>query len=249
MSKLKFIRKYIKYKFTKKYKEAQLSPFLYNVVEETIKNDLRYYAFDEIENLRKELLTDNSTIKVTDYGAGSKVMKSNERKIKNITKYSARDAKFGRFIFRLVNQFKPKKILEIGTSLGIGTLYIAKINSKNTIYTLEGCPKTAEKARENFTKLNAQNIDVTVGEFSKTLNPTLEKMQNIDFVIFDGNHKKEPTLSYFEQCLPYLNKNAIFVFDDIHWSDEMEEAWIKIISHPKVKTNIDLFFMGIVFLQ
>jgi len=39
------------------------------------------------------------------------------------------------------------------------------------------------------------------------------------------------------------------VFDDIHWSAEMEKAWLEIKSHPSVQYTIDIFFLGFVFFR
>ncbi|MCC7526845.1 MAG: SAM-dependent methyltransferase, partial [Chitinophagaceae bacterium] len=63
----------------------------------------------------------------------------------------------------------------------------------------------------------------------------------------DGNHRKEPTLAYFNQLMRHAGNNSLFIFDDIHWSAEMEEAWRDIQLHPAVTCSIDLFFIGIVF--
>jgi len=71
----------------------------------------------------------------------------------------------------------------------------------------------------------------------------------IDLVYFDGNHQKEPTLNYFHTCLQKAHKNSLFIFDDIHWSDGMEEAWEQIKKHDRVHLTIDLFQFGIVFFE
>ena len=69
------------------------------------------------------------------------------------------------------------------------------------------------------------------------------------FAFLDGNHRKEPTERYFRELLPYLNNDSILVFDDIHWSKEMEEAWATIIEHEAIRCSIDLFFFGIAFMR
>ena len=77
----------------------------------------------------------------------------------------------------------------------------------------------------------------------------LKEHNQLDFVFFDGNHKKKPTLSYFKQCLEVAHEDSIFIFDDIYWSTEMTEAWQEIKKHPKVTLSIDCFEMGIVFFK
>ena len=48
---------------------------------------------------------------------------------------------------------------------------------------------------------------------------------------------KQPTLNYFNQLLKISTQSTIFIFDDIHWSVEMEEAWNEIKQHPSVTLN------------
>lgn len=195
------------------------------------------------------LLGNKRTIEVKDFGAGSSVLKTNTRKVKDIVRHSAKPAKYAQLLFRLVNYFQPKTILELGTSLGISTLYLAMANSKTKVISIEGSETIATLARENFKLLNVENIELIIGNFDKVLPAQLQKINCADFVFFDGNHRKTPTLSYYEQCLHYAHNNSVFVFDDIHWSQEMEEAWQTIKQHPRVTITIDLFFMGLVFFK
>lgn len=243
--------KYIKYRLTAKHKKGYgvHSPFLYHFVSELMYGKQYFYAFDDIFDLRDDLLFSKDQIEVTDFGAGSKIMKSNIRKIKDIAKYSAISEKFGELIFKIIEFYKPQNILELGTSLGIGTLYLAMPNSKAKVYTIEGCPQTAKQASKNFKELNIKNISQITGNINTELPNLLSKIDKLDFVYFDGNHQKEATINYFNLCLEKAHNNTIFYFDDIHWSEGMEEAWATIKSNKKVSLSIDLFFSGIVFFK
>lgn len=137
----------------------------------------------------------------------------------------------------------------MGTSLGISTLYQAKADGRARVITLEGCPEIAAVAQENFKRLKANNIELMTGNFSTTLPQALRKMQRIDYVFFDGNHRKTATLNYFHEALKYAHEGSVFVFDDIYWSQEMMEAWEEIKAHPQVTLTIDIFYMGIVFFR
>jgi predicted O-methyltransferase YrrM len=225
------------------------SPFVYKLVDEVIYNKSPFYAYDQIEVLRKNYLNDHSTISISDMGAGSKVFNSNTRKVSSIAKYSVKPAKYGQLLFRLVQRFKPNRILELGTSLGISTLYLALARPSATVITIEGCPQTAEKASAIFKKSTAENIQMIVGNFDDKLPEVLFSEENLDFVFIDGNHKKEATLRYFRECLKRCTKNSVIIFDDINWSKEMQEAWQEITHHPEVMVSIDLFFMGIIFFR
>jgi len=122
-------------------------------------------------------------------------------------------------------------------------------NNITTFYTLEGNKILAERASENFKSLGLDHIEVIQGNFDDTLELLLAKVPEVNWVFFDGNHRKEATLRYFHQCLEKISDNAIFIFDDINWSGEMMEAWETIKASPKVSITIDLFFMGLVFFE
>ena len=139
--------------------------------------------------------------------------------------------------------------MELGTSLGISTSYLAKANSNSQVFTFEGCPETAKIAQENFDKQNIKNTSITLGDFNITLADKLKEIETVDLAFIDGNHQEKPTIAYFEECLKYANNNTIFIFDDIHWSEGMENAWNYIKAHPKTTLTIDLFFVGIVFIK
>ncbi len=181
-----------------------------------------------------------------DFGA-----RSGKRKIKisTIARRSVKPAKYGQLLFRIVNAFKCRNIIELGTSLGISTLYLSFPDTGNQIITLEGSPEIAGIARTNFERLKRKNIRLIEGEFGVTLPKALHTLETVDLVYFDGNHRKDPTLAYFNQCLSHINENSIFIFDDIYWSREMSEAWKIIQSHPAATTTIDLFQFGIVFFR
>ncbi len=226
------------------------SPFVFDLYTQIVKSDKQYYVFLYIENLRKELLGSTQSIEVEDMGAGSKRQKSNIRKISNIARNAGTSRKKGELLFKLVDYFQPKLILELGTSVGIGTIYLKAASRKSKLFTFEGCPQTLKLAKENLGKTDLMDQVVFVeGNIDKTLVGVVEKVDQIDFVFFDANHRYEPTLRYFETCLSKTNEWSVFIFDDIYWSDEMLKAWQEIIRHPKVSISIDLFHLGIVFFR
>ena len=196
------------------------------------------------EDWRTECSMNNRQIEVTDFGTG----KSGRRKISSIVSRAAKSPKEGQLLYRLVNYFRPKKMLELGTSLGVTTLYEASANTFEKFISLEGCPNTAELAKKILAKNNF-SVDVRTGEFSTTLPAALHDLGSVDFVYFDGNHREKPTLEYFEACLPYAHAGTVFVFDDIHWSEEMEAAWEKIKAHEQVRLTIDVYHFGLVFFR
>lgn len=249
MSKLKFIGKYIKHRISAKNRHGLHSPFAFDLYKEVISDKRNYYAFEDIESIRAKLLLSKQKIPIKDHGAGSRVNSSSKRSISDIAKNSLSGKKEGQMLFKLVNSMQPKRILELGTSLGITTMYLASPQSKSKVITIEGCPNTAKVARINFDKLGYENIELIRDTFDNALPKVLQKGFIPDLVYIDGNHKKEATLNYFNQLIKKLPENAIMVFDDIYWSTDMEEAWEEIKAHPVVNITFDLFFLGIVFLR
>jgi len=140
-------------------------------------------------------------------------------------------------------------MLEIGTSLGLATSSLSLGNPKATITTLEGCPETAKIAQKQFQKFQLNNIHLQITEFSTYFKNHQPSTINHQLIYFDGNHSKEATLQYFELLLPTITSETVWIFDDIHWSKDMNEAWETIKKHPKVKVTIDTFQWGLVFFR
>lgn len=249
MNRFKAALKYIHYYKCSKSKYALHPPFAYKLLTEVMldKRPCKEYVVPEI--IRKEMLKNNISIEVTDLGAGSKGVSKKIRKIKNIAKYSSESPKYAQLIFRLAKHFQPPAIIEIGTSLGITTAYIANAIPNGKVFTIEGCGNIASVAEQNFMNHSLTNIKLVNSNFDEALPQILLDLNKAPFVFFDGNHRKEPTLKYFDLCLHYADYDSVFIFDDIHWSKEMEEAWKCIKQSTKVTLTIDLHFLGIVFFR
>ena len=249
MRKLKFIFRYFGYLLKSQNQYMIHSPFVYNFVSNVIYKKTANESTAEIESLRNALYNDNRKINMTDFGAGSNINSSKKRKIKDIAKNSSKNKKFGQLLFRIVEHFKPKVIFELGTSLGISTLYLAKGNNNAKITTFEGCKETANIAKENFNFLNFKKIETVLGNFKDTYEKKAEEYKKLDLIFVDGNHQEKATINYFETLINYSHNKTIIIFDDIHWSIGMENAWKYIKDSKKTSLTIDLFFIGIVFLD
>jgi predicted O-methyltransferase YrrM len=224
------------------------SPFVFDFIIHVLNDRKNVSCFEDIESVRQTLKKNHDFIEVEDFGAGSAVIKSNQRKISKIANSSLKSAKYAQLLHRMVKYFRPKNIVELGTSFGITSAYLAKGNPEAHLYTFEGASSISNIAQQNFKKLGIRNIELINGDFGKTLPPFLEKNMPIDFAFIDGNHRQKPTIDYFESLLSHCNEHSILVFDDIHWSAEMESAWDFIKNNQSVSLSVDLFFVGIVFL-
>lgn len=225
------------------------SPFVFNFITKVLNDKTAYKDYAAVEAMRQALLREHRIVEVQDFGAGSTTTNANQRKISAIARHAAKPKKFGQLLYRMVQYYKPQTILELGTSLGITSSYLALGNPQGKLLTLEGAPAIAEAAQQNFSRLQLQNIEQVVGPFENTLHTTLQQNPVIDFAFLDGNHRLEPTLNYFNQLLPHIHNDTILVFDDIHWSLEMEAAWKQVVAHDAVQCSIDLFFVGVVLFR
>ena len=227
------------------------SPFVFDFYRNVLVSGQAYSQYRVIKRIRKELESASRFIKRKDLGACAKNFPSDQRfvRVKDVVHHSSVSGKYGEFLFRLIRHYQPSTMLELGTSLGISTIYLGLAAPESRIVTIEGCLDSANLARENFEKAGLKNISVITGTFEEKLEPALKEIPAPDLIYFDGNHRKEPTLAYFEQCLPHIHEGTIFVLDDIHWSAGMEEAWSAIRRHPRSKVCIDIYHMGIVFFN
>lgn len=240
---------YIKFILRSTNQHGVHSPFVYNLVTKCFYKKTPEKLSQQITAYRKQLLQNKEFITVTDFGSGSKIFKDNQRRIDQIAQKVAISPKRAELLIRIVAYFKPANALEIGTSLGIATTSMHLGNPHTKITTLEGCPETSAVAQKMFAKNNFKNINPIITEFAKYLNTLKRTSSKFDLIFFDGNHTKEATLNYFETLLCTTTNDSVWIFDDIHWSKEMTEAWEIIKEKPEVTVTIDTFYWGFVFFR
>lgn len=246
---LHIIKSYLNFLWNSKNEHGVHSPFVFSLVSKCFYDKKDYAEYSILKKYRNSLLANKKTIEVTDFGAGSRVFKSNTRAINQIAQNAGISSKRAELLFRITNYFQPEHVLEIGTSLGLATSALSLGNSKANIITLEGCPETSSIAKKQFEEFDFININTIVTEFSTYLKSENLKSEIYNLIYFDGNHSKQATLAYFELVLPTITNESVWIFDDIHWSKEMEEAWEIVKNHPKVTVTIDTFQWGIVFFR
>ncbi len=240
---------YISYFFRAQNEHAIHAPFLYNFYLKVIKNRQQNADFEAIEAIRSKLLNDETPISKFDFGAGTRT-RIKTKSLKNIAATSLSSQKKARLLFNIVRYLKCETIIEIGSSLGISTAYLASANKNASVYSLEGNLDLIRLAKKTALQLNLTNIKFIDGNFDDTLPRLLQTLNSkIDFVYLDGNHRFSPTLRYFEMLLPNLHQNSILVVDDIYWSEEMTQAWQKIINRTGVTLTVNLFECGMVFFS
>jgi predicted O-methyltransferase YrrM len=246
---LKIIKSYLNFLWNSKNEHGVHSPFVFNLVTKCFYDKKQYPEYSILKNYRNSLLQNKNTIEVSDFGAGSRVFKSNTRAINQIARNAGISKKRAELLFRITNYFQPESILEIGTSLGLATSALSLGNIKSKITTIEGCSNTLYVAQKQFEEFGFKNITSINTEFSSYLKNYQLSIINYQLIYFDGNHSKQATLEYFDLLLPTITNETVWIFDDIHWSPAMEAAWEIIKNHPKVTVTIDTFQWGIVFFR
>jgi predicted O-methyltransferase YrrM len=225
------------------------SPFVFDFIGKVLNDRTKYDDYSKVEKLRKRLLKDRTMVSIEDQGAGSISSVSKERSVSSIARHAVKSKKYAQLLYRIAQYYQPGSIIELGTSLGVTTSYLSLARKDRTVLTLEGATEVANIARKNFQTLHLQNIKLIEGNFDYTLPSILYHLPSVDLAFVDGNHRREPTENYFHWLLEKATSGSIFIFDDIHWSKGMEEAWANIKKHPAVQCSIDLFFIGIIFFR
>ncbi len=249
MFNFRFVKDYLWHRLTARNRHGIHSPFIYRLADQVIYDFHARNDYAGPENQRKNLLNNHREILVTDLGAGSQVNKNWKRQISQIARHALKPPRLAQLLYRIAAGHQPKTIIELGTCLGITTLYFQQAAPTARIYTLEGCPETAAAARQTFAEQGGDNIELLTGNFDDTLLPLINALPELDLVYIDGNHQHEATLRYFNWCLPKVHDHTLLIFDDIYWSPGMKQAWAEIKAHPQVTVTIDLFWIGLVYFK
>ena len=238
---------YLKFLFTSTNQHGVHSPFVYNFVTKCLYDKLDYKEYTDLKAYRVLLLNSSEILRITDLGAGTKLMCKSKRRVSKMVKNSSSTYKDVKLLFRISRYFQLKNTLELGTSLGVGTQAIALGSAINKITTIEGCPNTFQFAKQNFKTLKLLNITSINSDFKSFISELNNKP--FDCIFFDGHHNKNATLEYFNLLKSKAHNNSLFIFDDIYWSKEMAQAWHSIVADSSVTVSIDVFNFGFAFFR
>lgn len=250
MSSLSLIRGFVRHWLNAVDRHSLHAPFVYEFYSHIIRKDEPQEIFEKIEAQRQAYLQRKDKIHVHSPGAPSRVSSRAQRKIADIARSGLTPPRSARLLYRIAQSLRPKVIVELGTSLGISTLYLSASWPQARVYTFEGCPQTAKLAGCLFQKWPCRNIRLVEGNIDETLPAFLDTLEDkIGMAYLDANHRYQPTLDYFRQLQKHSDEDSIFVLDDIYWSDGMQQAWQELCRRPEVSLSLDLFEMGILFFR
>lgn len=237
----------MKYRWNAKQRHGVHSPFIYELTDKCFRTPLSIETNSKIQAVKESLRNNHDSISITDHGAGSKKL-GHERKISSIYKTSSSKGKFGHILFQLVSHYKLKNVLELGTSVGVGTTHLALGNPEVKVSTVEGCPETYRIANNTFNALELNNIESINATFKEYI-PKIDREISYDLIFIDGHHDGRALLEYIEMLLPHSHSETFIILDDIRWSSSMKESWERIIPDDRFHVTIDLFRMGIALLR
>ncbi|MBY0435891.1 MAG: class I SAM-dependent methyltransferase [Cyclobacteriaceae bacterium] len=219
------------------------SPFFFDLYSKTVR--VKRSPLPKIESLRQSLLKNETALAVEDLGSGKAVTK---KTLGSIAETSLSPADFSLFYLDLLHYCNAHRVVELGTSLGVNTLYLAQKKDAR-IFTFEGSHAIANVALTNFEWAEQKNIELIEGNIDSTLPRFLESTAKVDFAFIDANHRQAPTLRYFHQLTRRVTEKSVIVIDDIHRSEEMEKAWLEIRQDTLVYGSVDLFRCGLLFFD
>lgn len=225
------------------------SPCLFQLVHEVVFNAAGMEVPDGITKLHRALLADQTLIPALSPGEQSAVSRGENRTVRSFARGSSVSRKYGSLLYRICRWFGPEMVLELGTGMGISTLYLAAGSPGIPLHTIEGSSHRADYSEELIKRSGLQGVKVHRGLFEEKLTE-LHPILKGRFVAFvDGHHSYDPTLRYIRFLVGIAGEEAVVIMDDIHWSREMHRAWKEIISWPETRVSVDLFHMGILLLR
>jgi predicted O-methyltransferase YrrM len=239
---MNIVVEYIKYRWNAKKRHGIHSPFIYDLSDKCASIEFPNILKKQRSKIIEPIRQSNANINVTDLGAGSLKM-SPTRPVRKILQYSSSNGKWGEVLYKLCRHYQPQNILELGTSLGIGTWHMSQGSPTACITSLEGCPETYATMKIHLAPHFNEDVNFILSSFDSFLDK--DQKHPFDFIFIDGHHDGEALTSYIKKLLPFSHDKTLFVLDDIRWSKSMIDAWNRLQSDESFHVSIDLFRMGI----
>jgi predicted O-methyltransferase YrrM len=199
-----------------------------------------HQVVSKIESIREAVARQSSSFELTNRDG-----KLYQLSASQIAHQVSVNSEWGTFLYLCSRSFRARTILELGSCVGISGCYLASSEYCERLITVEASPESASLARTNISQVShhAEVVNALFDDALDSILPTLEG--GIDLAFIDGHHKYEPTLHYFQRLEPHLNKSALVIFDDIHLSEGMWQAWQVLKGREGFASTIDAGRFGL----
>lgn len=265
--------KYLKYRLAARGRRGRgiHSPLVYDLIRKVIVNEERWKVPGRVVEVHRALLKDRTRLAFEEFGAGSRVASTESggdsrddftgsdagsgitsvasRSIRSLTRRSSVNRRFGRFLFRLVRWFRPDELIELGTGIGVSTLYLSAAFDRQ-MESVEASPQKHAFSKVLFEQYGIKNVKTHCGTFMQCFEDVVPDPDARSMVFLDGDHRYGATMELVERLIDTRkNGEMLIVIDDIHWSEEMERAWNELRHDSRIPFTVDLFQVGLVFIR
>lgn len=192
----------------------------------------------------RKVKNNREQFKIKDLGAGSKQM-GRSRSVSDLAKNASSKGLYGEILWKIAHHYQPELMLELGTSIGTGTIHLKSGNPDSHLITVEGCDTILSKASQEFDAWNLSGVTTICSSFDDFIK--LPSIGTYDLIFFDGNHSGEATMHYINSLFKDTHSNTAFILDDIRWNDDMWNCWNQLVSDSRFHVSVDLGRMGILW--
>lgn len=235
----------LRYLFQSKHRRGYgvHSPSVFRLITLVIEERLPYYSYFLIEKIR--YLSNRKGVDVFLSEEGELFEKNKVC----LAKWGQLGIAYDQILFRLVNYYKPKTIVELGTTMGFSTLYLATPNSQAHVITLSEKKEISDLAKNNFKKSSVCNILLKEGGIESNFRKLIQEQVQFDFLSINCTMLPRGFYSYCNTLLQTGSFGGVIVINEPYFWESNRDDLKKIKLHDQVRVVIDLFHIVILILD
>ena len=191
------------------------SPWAYDLIENVINERHPYYAYDDLYSF-----WENAPQDLPQYP-------------------QSRDE----LLFRLVNRFNPRFILEVGTGAGVSTGYLASVSTRSRVVTVDNPHPASKQVLRNLKRIH--NIEYIAADVTQTVRDILDSGTIPQFI-----HIAHTALwkEVVEMILPYATPDMVIVVEDMG-KKQKKEWWDQLIKDERIGVTFQMKKAGLLFFD
>jgi hypothetical protein len=217
------------------------SPFLFRLITEVIENKTRLPEYNILRNERDQLshLIKRKSAEVEIQTLRDSIFNLSGRK--NLFKATELPLRYGRLIFRLITEFKPKSISCYGPSFGMNLLYLALPDKSTPVDFFQSDNYLCKSCQTVLQNEGVQNVSFVHNE--ELIDHSAE------FIFMNLAFLPDETGKLIKAITAAQGENDVLIIRGIHESKQMEAIWKELIKDNKVRISLDLYEIGIILFQ